>query len=68
MRFFHEIHIVDIPGGMELRHVQGVHVPELVLHERAAHFFKAHADKFVLYEIEKLLVRMLSADALPRAA
>ena len=64
-RLFHEVDVVDVPGGMELRHEQSVHVPELVLHERAAHLFEAHADELVFDEIEEFPVGMFPADALP---
>ena len=65
-RFFDEVDVVDVPRRMELRHVQRVHVPELVLDQWPAHLLESHADELGFHEIQKLAIGMLLADADPR--
>ena len=57
----HEVDVMDVAGWMKLRHVERVHVPELILDQRPSHFLKAHADELGLHQIQKLPVGMLFA-------
>lgn len=41
---------------MELRHVEGVHVPKLVFDQRAPHFLEAHAHQLELHQVEELAI------------
>ena len=57
----HEVDVMDVAGRMELRHIERVHVPELILDQRPSHLLKAHADELGLHQIQKLPVGMLFA-------
>jgi len=50
-RLFHEIHVVDGPGRVELGHVERIHIPELCLDERAAHLQKPHAHQLAFDQV-----------------
>ena len=49
---------MNVPCRMELRHEQGIHVPELGFHERAPHFLESHAHELGLDRIEKFAIGM----------
>jgi hypothetical protein len=59
---------MDVACRMELRHEEGVHVPELGFHERAPHFLKSHAHEFGLDGIEELAIGMPFARSNARRA
>ncbi len=54
-----KVDVVDVTGRMELRHKQGIHVPEFGLDERPAHLLKSHTDQLRLHRIKEFAVRML---------
>ena len=60
-RFLDEIDVVDVPRRMELRHVEGVHVPEFGFDQRSAHFLESHAHQLGFHAIEKFAVGMTFA-------
>src|SRR5437867_2101925 len=57
-RFFDKVDVMDVTCRMELRHEEGIHVPEFGLHERAPHFLESHAHEFCFHRIEKLAIGM----------
>src|SRR4029078_11098498 len=67
-RFLDKVDVMDVACRMELRHEEGVHVPELGFNERAPHFLKSHAHEFGLHGIEKLAIRMSFARCNARCA
>ena len=56
-----EVHVVGLAGRVELRHEEGVHVPELVFDQPAAHLLEPHAHELDFDQIEELPVGMLLA-------
>ncbi len=56
-----KVDVVNVTGRMELRHKQGIHVPEFGLDERPAHLLKSHTDQLRLHRIKEFPVRMLFA-------
>ena len=60
-RFLDEIDVVDVPRRMELRHIEGIHVPEFGLDQRPAHFLESHADQLGFHAVEEFPVGMALA-------
>src|SRR2546425_685663 len=60
-RVLDEVHVVGLAGRVELRHEEGVHVPELVFDQPAAHLLEPHAHELDFDQIEELPVGMLLA-------
>ena len=67
-RGFHEVDVVNGPRRMELRHIQGIHVPEFGFDQRASHLLKAHADQFMFDQVQKFPVRMPPSRRDPRGS
>src|SRR5437879_8340764 len=57
-RFLNEVDVMNVPCRMELRHEEGVHVPEFCLNKRTPHLLESHAHEFRLHGIEKLTIGM----------
>ena len=57
-RFLDEIDIMNVPGRMELRHEQGIHVPELRFDQRPPHLLESHAHELGFDRIEKFAIGM----------
>src|SRR6185437_3391918 len=56
---FDEIDVMNVPGRMELRHEQGIHVPELRFDQRTPHLSKPHAHELGFYGIEEFTIGVL---------
>src|SRR2546428_13260229 len=60
-RFLDDVHVVGLAGQVELRHEEGVRVPEFVFDQPATHLLEPHADELGFDQVEELPVGMLLA-------
>ncbi len=58
---FQVVDIVDVAGGVELGHEEGVPVPELGLHQRAVELLEAQGGQLVLERLQERAVGILAA-------
>ncbi len=66
--FLDEIDVMNVPRRMELRHEQGIHIPELRFDQRPPHFLESHAHKFGLDRVEKFAIGMFLSSSDTRRA
>src|SRR4029078_527830 len=57
-RFLNKVDVMDVACRMELRHEEGIHVPEFGLHDRAPIFMDSHTHELGLHGVEKLAIGM----------
>src|SRR5574344_627631 len=60
-RILETIDIVNIACCMELRHEQGITVPELCFYERSVEFLESQRTELVFYRFKKLNVRICTS-------